>query len=102
MAAAQAPPPASPEEIRDMAAYFGIDLKSEFFLIGVAKIAVEATLPLGWTEQRDQENDRSVFVDPTGAVHERHPRDDEFKKMVISTVCVIVLKIPPRQLPHTQ
>jgi hypothetical protein len=82
MAAAQAPPPASPEEIRDMAAYFGIDLKTECFLISVAKIAVEAALPLGWTEQRDQENDRSVFVDPTGAIHEHHPRDDEFKKMV--------------------
>lgn len=65
-----------------MCAYLGIDLQREFFLLPVAKRAVEAPLPAQWQEQRDEANDRSVFVDADGGIHERHPMDDSFKQSV--------------------
>ena len=81
MAAAN-PPPATPDEVKEMCAYLGIDLQREFFLLPVAKRAVEAPLPAQWREQRDEANDRSVFVDADGGIHERHPMDESFKQSV--------------------
>jgi hypothetical protein len=74
--------PATPEEIIEMAAYFGIDCSKEFYLLPIAKLAVEATLPHGWREEHDAENNRSIFLDPTGQVFENHPQDNEFKSRV--------------------
>ena len=51
------------EEIREMASYLAIRLPEEAYLLFIAKLAVEATLPIGWREERDEAHDRSIFYD---------------------------------------
>ncbi len=85
-AGAATPTPAMPEEIREMASYLGIKLPEEAYLLFIAKLAVEATLPIGWREERDEAHDRSIFYDADGKIHEEHPNDAHLKELV----CVVL------------
>ena len=53
--------PVTPDAVKDMCEYLGINIYSEPHLIHIAKQALEDPLPLGWEEQRD-ENGHDIYV----------------------------------------
>jgi hypothetical protein len=74
--------PPTPQEVKEICAYFGIDCSREFYLLPLAITAIENELPPNWSERRDEANNRSVFIDPEGVVHACHPGDSAIKQKV--------------------
>ena len=74
--------PVTPEAVKEMCEYFGINIYSEPHLIYIAKKALEDPLPPGWEEQQDANGD-PIFVEvASGEVQAEHPLDNEFFDLV--------------------
>lgn len=74
--------PPRPSDVKDMAAYMGIDPWTEPHLLWIAKLCLLEALPDGWDEIVNTEG-RTAYVHlPTGRVQEQHPLDPYFKALI--------------------
>ena len=71
-------PPPTPEEVRDMAVYLGIDLTLEPDLLWIAKQAVQVALPPNWEELEDGTGAVYFYDVVNGKSTLKHPMDDYF------------------------
>jgi centromeric protein E len=74
-------PPTS-EEVQDMAEYLGLEDGDTAAVKRVARLAVSAPLPPGWTETLDEGGEPTFKNDATGSVQEEHPLDGYFIELV--------------------
>lgn len=74
--------PPSPEEVREMAKYFGVLAKDEVELMDVAKAAVNAPLPPEWEEYEDDDGEVYYYNKLTTKTSEHHPLDGYFLELV--------------------
>lgn len=80
-------PPPSPEEVREMCTYLGIDTSmeaGESCLAWIAKQAVQAALPPDWYEAEDEEGNNFYFNAKSGESSSSHPLDEYFLALVKS------------------
>ena len=77
-------PPPSPEEVREMCVYLGIETSTEAGLAWIAKQAVQAALPPDWYEAEDQEGNNFYFNSKSGESCTSHPLDEYFLALVKS------------------
>jgi len=74
--------PPTPEEVREMAKYFGIQARDEVELMDVAKAAVNAPLPPEWEEYEDDDGEVYFYNKLTKKTSEHHPLDGYFLELV--------------------
>jgi hypothetical protein len=72
----------TPNEVRDMATYLGIDTIQEFNLLHIAHAAVLAPLPSNWLEFEDEDGNPYYYDRNTLRVTYRHPADEKYFKQV--------------------
>lgn len=72
----------TPNEVRDMATYLGIDTINEFNLLHIAHAAVLAPLPSNWLEFEDEDGNPYYYDRNTLRVTYRHPADEKYFKQV--------------------
>ena len=72
----------TPNEVRDMATYLGIDTITEFNLLHIAHAAVLAPLPSNWLEFEDDDGNPYYYDRNTLRVTYRHPADEKYFKQV--------------------
>ena len=80
-------PPPSPEEVKEMCVYLGIDISlesGESGLAWIAKQAVQASLPPDWYEAEDEEGNNFYFNAKSGESSSSHPLDEYFLALVKS------------------
>ena len=72
----------TPNEVRDMSTYLGVDPLSEFSLLHIARAAVLAPLPSNWLEFEDEDGNPYYYDRNTLRVTYRHPADEKYFKQV--------------------
>lgn len=77
-------PPPTPEEVKEMCLYLGINLDGESGLAWIAKQAVQAALPPDWYEAEDKEGNNFYFNAKSGESSTSHPLDEYFLALVKS------------------
>eukprot|EP00736_Rhodelphis_marinus_P009645 Rmarinus@m.13646 len=65
----------TPEDVKNMAQYLGVDPIGEVHLLALCKYAVLATLPEGWEEKYDQNGNPYYISKETGKMSKEHPND---------------------------
>lgn len=70
--------PITPEEVMEMADYLGIDVRTEYDLLWIAKQAVIAPLPKDWGQFMDESGHPYFFNQVTKKVARQHPSDRFF------------------------
>jgi hypothetical protein len=68
----------TPDAIKDMCEYLGINIYTEPHLMPIAKAALEAPLPEGWIESLAPDGELEYMHEATGETQGEHPRDSEF------------------------
>mmetsp|Transcript_22499 Transcript_22499/g.62412 ORF Transcript_22499/g.62412 Transcript_22499/m.62412 type:complete len:545 (-) Transcript_22499:123-1757(-) len=74
--------PPTPEEVREMAKYMGIDYQNEFGLLEIAKAAVNAPLLPEWENFEDENGEIYYFNKITKVQCENHPLDGFFIEVI--------------------
>jgi hypothetical protein len=69
------------KEVEQYARYLGMDIEEDADLLFVAKFAMEADVPAGWTACIDESGEEFFCNLETGAVQREHPMDDKYKTM---------------------
>jgi hypothetical protein len=72
----------TPEAIKDMCEYLGINIYTEPHLTHIAKAALEAPLPEGWVESHAPDGEPEYLHVATGDTQGEHPLDGEFLHQV--------------------
>ena len=65
----------TPEEVMEMADYLGINVKTEYDLLWIARQAVIAPLPRDWDQFLDESGHPYFHSKSTGKVTRQHPSD---------------------------
>jgi len=71
-----------PADIRDMAVYLGIHIRTEADMLWVARESLTATLPARWEELEDADGHPYYYNLVTGATTRKHPLDHYFIQLV--------------------
>ena len=74
--------PPTPDEVREMAKYLGVDYREEFGLLEIAKAAVNAPLPEEWENYEDEDAEMYYFNKVTKKAAENHPLDGFFIEVI--------------------
>jgi len=74
--------PVTPEEVIEMADYLGINLKTEYDLLWVARQAVTAPLPSEWLQYLDDNGFPYFYCEGTGKMSRQHPSDRFFLELI--------------------
>ena len=77
-------PPPTPDEVKEMCGYVGIETSKESELAWIAKQAVLASLPPDWYEAEDLNGNTFYFNTKTGQSQTSHPLDEYFVTLVRS------------------
>ena len=72
----------TPEAIKEMCEYLGINMYTEPHLIAIAKAALEAPLPDGWEESEALNGELEFVNAASGETMGEHPLDTEFMNQV--------------------
>ena len=73
----------TPEMVREMAQYLGIDEQQEVHLLPIAHSALVEELPDGWEERLSPTDGVPYYVElATGRVSDEHPADDHYRHML--------------------
>jgi hypothetical protein len=72
----------TPEAIKEMCEYLGINVYTEPHLIHIAKAAIEAPIPEGWIESTAPDGEPEYLHEATGETMGEHPLDGEFMHQV--------------------
>jgi hypothetical protein len=73
----------TPEMVREMAHYLGIDDQEEVHLLPIAHNALVEELPKGWEERLSPTDGAPYYVElATGKVSDEHPADGHFRKVL--------------------
>lgn len=80
-AAAAADSPLSADDVKEYGKFLGMDVEADSHLLWIAKEAMEAPLPEGWTQHEDK--DGFVYFYNTGTEQStyEHPMDDFYRKV---------------------
>ena len=78
--AAKTPP--TPSETRELAKYFGVDLRREWALLPLVKAAVSAPLPPEWDEFEEDDGETYFVQRKTGTKSTHHPLDAYFLELM--------------------
>mmetsp|Transcript_47091 Transcript_47091/g.121672 ORF Transcript_47091/g.121672 Transcript_47091/m.121672 type:complete len:439 (-) Transcript_47091:1627-2943(-) len=74
--------PLTPEEVMEMCRCLGIDSRREFYLIPIAKLALQVPLPEEWEVYKDEHDRPYYYNTQTRERSYRHPSDDFFLMQV--------------------
>lgn len=70
--------PVTVQEVREMAEYLGVDAAREGYLLHLVKMALHAPLPKGWDIYKDERGEPFYLNRATRATSYRHPADEYF------------------------
>ena len=70
----------TPEEVREYAAWLGMDPITDSDLFYIAEWALTAPLPIGWSAHQDDDGNEYYFNDKLGESTYEHPLDGQYRK----------------------